>query len=324
MKIKKTHSGVADDFRSANMASEAKLPERLRRRDQQRQEEAERRRDARQGGGESAERGDVFSAAFSSERAAIEELLRPDAGDAAALEEAAARTRRLQRLLTDSAASMAQYELKQAQEALRRLQGALDGRREELLPKKKFAFRSRRAAGTDEAPPGLPERPRPAAVDGAGPVRLLGRGRAAAGVDGVRLLGAPSTVHIKHVRDCEVLCGPVSGSVLVDQCSGCTLAVPCQASCAPTNTTDTHIYLQVASRAIIEDCSGLGFAPFTWTYPGLDADFALSGLDRRRNNWDQVDDFNWLAAGRPSPNWSVVPESERRVAWEEDPADSRV
>lgn len=28
------------------------------------------------------------------------------------------------------------------------------------------------------------------------------------------------------------------------------------------------------------------------------------------NNWDQVDDFKWLKAEH-SPNWSVLPESER-------------
>ncbi|KAJ8416103.1 hypothetical protein AAFF_G00381250 [Aldrovandia affinis] len=131
----------------------------------------------------------------------------------------------------------------------------------------------------------------------------------------VRLLGSPSTLHIKHVRDSEIFCGPVSSSVFVDQCSGCTLVFACQ-QLRPHNTTDTQVYLHVTSRAIIEDCTGIHFAPFNWSYHGIDADFKVSGLDRDRNNWNQVDDFNWLAAGTPSPNWTIIPESARKCIWD--------
>ena len=31
------------------------------------------------------------------------------------------------------------------------------------------------------------------------------------------------------------------------------------------------------------------------------------------NNWDDVDDFNWLAADKASPNWSILPEAERET-----------
>ena len=36
-----------------------------------------------------------------------------------------------------------------------------------------------------------------------------------------------------------------------------------------------------------------------------------AGLDEGVNNWDKVDDFNWLALDKPSPNWTVLPEDER-------------
>ncbi|KAJ8359644.1 hypothetical protein SKAU_G00161690 [Synaphobranchus kaupii] len=131
----------------------------------------------------------------------------------------------------------------------------------------------------------------------------------------VRLFGSPSTLHIKHTQNSEILCGPVSSSVFVDHVSGCTLAFPCQ-QLRTHNTTDTQVYLHVTSRAIVEDCSSVRFAPFSWSYPGIDADFEVSGLDKDRNNWTLVDDFNWLAANTPSPNWTIIPESERRSNWD--------
>ena len=45
---------------------------------------------------------------------------------------------------------------------------------------------------------------------------------------------------------------------------------------------DTRVFLQVTSRAIVEDCSGIQFAPYTWSYPGIDKDFQDSGLDRSK------------------------------------------
>ncbi|EMP37461.1 Tubulin-specific chaperone C [Chelonia mydas] len=59
-------------------------------------------------------------------------------------------------------------------------------------------------------------------------------------------------------------------------------------------TRDARIYVQVTSRAMVEDCSGVRFAPYTWSYPGIEGDYESSGLDRGRNNWNLVDDFDWL------------------------------
>ena len=41
-----------------------------------------------------------------------------------------------------------------------------------------------------------------------------------------------------------------------------------------------------------------------------------SGLNETVNNWDKVDDFNWLAAASPSPNWSLLPPGQRRTSWD--------
>jgi len=59
------------------------------------------------------------------------------------------------------------------------------------------------------------------------------------------------------------------------------------------------------------------FAPFTWTYDGLEADYAESQLDKTRNTWAEVDDFNWLNPLKHSPNWSILPEEERATEWGE-------
>ena len=323
-----------------------RIPERLLRREQARQEDAERRREAKEKQSVTEENSEFFILAFNRDREAVEELMAACSGsdraaDTQTLDRAAAQTQQLQKFLNDSVMFLAQYELRQAQASLQRLQTSLAEKRDEVLPKKKFAFRSRTRAtepvpdAVGPPPPGPATAPDGVKVDVTPHAEQCGFSNMAAAVltktseeidkqdvllshltdCRVRLYGSPCTVHIKHVRGCEILCGPVSGSVFVDHCSDSTLAVACQ-QLRTHHTTATRVYLHVTSRAIVEDCNGVGFAPFTWSYPTLDRDFEASGLDRARNNWDQVDDFNWLAAGTPSPNWTVIAEEDRRTNWD--------
>jgi hypothetical protein len=65
----------------------------------------------------------------------------------------------------------------------------------------------------------------------------------------------------------------------------------------------------VRSRPIIEDCSGVRFAPYVLNYEGIEEDLKDSGLEEETGNWANVDDFKWLKAMQ-SPNWCLVPEEE--------------
>ncbi|XP_048203717.1 tubulin-specific chaperone C [Perognathus longimembris pacificus] len=318
------------------------LPERLQRREQERQLEAERRKQSRQDLEVEEEKSSFLAAALAREREAVEALLRGE--DAAGrLEEAAERLQGLRKLLNDSVRFLSNYNLRQGQEALAQLQAALAQRRQELQPGKRFAFRARRnqaagAAGVDAAP--AAEAPASASArvpkdeneatpetgwacgfsDLAGQIlekraaELHQQDVLLSGLTDctVRLWGNPNTLRLAQARGCRVLCGPVSTSVFLENCTDCVLAVACQQLRVHT-TANTRIFLQVTSKAIVEDCSRIQFAPYTWSYPGIEQDFQSSGLDRSRNNWNDVADFNWLVRGVASPNWSILPEEEWKI-----------
>ncbi|KAK1793740.1 hypothetical protein P4O66_001474 [Electrophorus voltai] len=324
-----------------------KIPEKVLRRDQARLEELERRRNEKESQSVAEENVDYFTATFSAEKAAIEDLISSCANTdhekaTKMLEDATLKTQQLQKFLNDSVMFLTQYELRQAQASLQKLQGSVVERRAEVMPKKKFAFRSRTARTSQPSasmPVGDKDKTTYFVGNAAVHVRASAEQCGFSNVDSqvlikrseeiqqrdvllshladckVILYGSPNTLHIKNVRDCQILCGPVSSSVFVDECTGCTLVFACQ-QLRTHNTTATQVYLHVTSRAIIEDCHGVSFAPFNWTYQGMDNDFRVSGLDPKRNNWSQVDDFNWLASGTPSPNWTVIPESERISCWD--------
>ncbi|KAM6406163.1 tubulin-specific chaperone C [Pluvialis apricaria] len=318
------------------------LPERLQRREAERQQGVERQRQKKEAQVVKEEQSEFFVAAFAREREAVEALLA-----AGPLEEAAARLQGLQKLLTESVRFLAPYEVRQGQEAVARLQADLAARRQQLQPKKKFAFRAlkKEAAPGSKPPPAEsaePARPAAAPAPGHGPAEGEAGGPPLCGFSGaeaqelelgpaelrqrdvvlselrgcrVRLRGNANTLRVRDCRGCTVLCGPVSTSVLVDGCSDCLLVLACQ-QLRTHRTRDSRFYVQVTSRAVIEDCAKVSFAPYTWSYAGIERDFESSGLDRNRNNWNLVDDFDWLATDKPSPNWSLIPERERISCWD--------
>ncbi|XP_066034464.1 tubulin-specific chaperone C [Chamaea fasciata] len=323
---------------AGSAASAVVLPERLQRREAERQQGVERQRQKKEAQVVKEEQSEFFLATFAREREAVEALLA-----AGTLEEAAARLQALQKLLTGSVRFLAPYEVRQGQETVARLQGDLAARRQQLQPKKKFAFRAlKKEAAPGSAPrPAEPAPPAPAApglglaegesggpplcgFSGAqdeelelGPAELLQQDVLLSELRGcrVRLRGNPNTLRVRDCRGCTVLCGPVSTSVLVDGCSDCLLALACQ-QLRTHRTRDCRVYVQVTSRAVIEACSGVSFAPYSWSYPGIERDFESSGLDRNSNNWNLVDDFDWLATDKSSPNWSLIPEQERMTCWD--------
>lgn len=130
----------------------------------------------------------------------------------------------------------------------------------------------------------------------------------------VKILGSPATLHATNLDNVTVLCGPVRTSIFVENCTNCDFVVACQQLRIHT-TKNSNFYLHVTAKGIIEDCNSVGFAPYNLFYPTLKEDLSKSGLNLEVNNWDNIDDFNWLSNEQSSPNWHILPESQRTKDW---------
>ncbi|KAF2764301.1 putative tubulin-specific chaperone c [Teratosphaeria nubilosa] len=107
----------------------------------------------------------------------------------------------------------------------------------------------------------------------------------------------------KHVKDSLIICGRVSGPIHL---TGVTNSVILVASrqFRMHESHNTHVYLQTSSRPIIEDCTGIAFAP-------LPQQYAAGGDGQgQAEEWKEVDDFKWLKS-EPSPNWRVLQPQSR-------------
>ncbi|XP_057330046.1 tubulin-specific chaperone C [Microplitis mediator] len=244
------------------------------------------------------------------------------------------------------------YDIRRAQETLQRLETEAADLELKLLPKKKFGFKNRRPAKKPsdkslDVTDGLKNLNLAETVTSNGATKqhneliskytdsassIIGKSDLTLTLDAenvnkndvllsdltrcnVRIYGAPSTVHMINLKQCQVLIGPVSSSVFVSNCDSCTFAFACQ-QLRLHSSTDCTIYLHVTSRAIIEDSTKIKVAPYSWSYEDQQSHFNLAGLDVKTNNWDSVDDFNWLSSEKHSPNWSVLKPELRVKFWD--------
>jgi len=127
----------------------------------------------------------------------------------------------------------------------------------------------------------------------------------------VRLLSASTALWIRGLKRCTVFAVPVAGSVYVTECEDCTFYLGSRQLRMHTSS-GVDFYVHTSSHPIIEHCKALRFAPYPQLPPRLDGAFAAASLKPEQNQWELVDDFDWLKADH-SPNWAVLPEAERKA-----------
>ena len=236
----------------------------------------------------------------------------------------------LEKFVAENSYSLPSYDVRTSLKTVSDLKHSLDDLTSQLLPKKKFSFKNKpttKKEYKDSAIP-LPTQPpqlstRLAPRDSPGfrnkTAELLisdFRGSevgefTVSDLDScqVRIIGSVRALFVHRLKNSRVYVGPVTGSVLIEEAVGCVFALASH-QIRIHGAKRSDFYLRVRSRPIIEDCSGVRFAPYCLRYEGIEEDLRGTGLDAETGNWSNVDDFRWLRAVQ-SPNWSVLPENER-------------
>jgi hypothetical protein len=260
----------------------------------------------------------------------------------------------LQKYFTENTSFIPVYEVRRAQEHLTKLNRLSQEKRETLFPKKKFGFKSKQNMTTLEAAIKTSDdnasKPPPAAVpvstedpfsdnlhiniDSSCMIKGLsndqayimhedkinGKDIAIINVKSsrIQLHGNPSVLWIKDLEDTLVLCGPITGSAFVNNCKNCKIIVACH-QLRIHESHNTQFYINVGSRAIIENCTNVKFSEYSFAYPNIESHFKTSGLNIDKSNWQCIDDFNWLNQDQKSPNWTFLDNSDK-LKWESNEA----
>ena len=239
--------------------------------------------------------------------------------------------------LSSAAMFLPSYQLRSRQTAWSALTEEVAVARAQAVPKKKFAFskRKKKAGGAAAAPEPAPE-PEPEAAaldphadevgmefdpaylikDHAGEVLCKTTGEIAAHDYAVTdvsdctiyLLDVVGTLYIKRVKNCRIVCGPIRGSVHVDEVHDSTLSL-CARQVRMHKSTETKLHIFCASDPIIEHSNGIGIGKYgELEYADFAAHMAESTLEGLADRRCGVQDFNWLRQNQ-SPNWCVMEDS---------------
>jgi hypothetical protein len=214
--------------------------------------------------------------------------------------------RTLQASLTRATAFLASYEIQKGQKDVAALEQLVRGTKARLLPKREFSFERSRARQVFE--PAASEE-RGAATASVAPsegerekvnetVVLDGAGSNFVSLDHYRdstlrvASGELFALKLSRLRGCSVVCGPVRGSVFVENCSDCVLVL-CAAQLRVHNCERCEFRIVVQSDPVIEDCSGLSFsAKYDCGVLGV-----ACAIPEGPNKWANVRDFNSPIAG---------------------------
>jgi tubulin-specific chaperone C len=247
----------------------------------------------------------------------------------------------LQKYFTENTAFIPIYEVRKAQEHLAKLNRLAQEKRDQLFPKKKFGFKSKQNMTTLEAAiknsDEVTSKQAQASlstpeidnsninVDSSCSIKdidnqeyisyeekINGKDIAIVNVKNstIQLHGNPSVLWIKDLENTLVLCGPITGSAFVNNCKNCKIIVACH-QLRIHESHNTQFYINVGSRAIIENCKNVQFSEYSFSYPNIEKHFEMSGLSIKKSNWECVDDFNWLNQEQKSPNWKFLDNSEK-------------
>ncbi|KAF9119291.1 hypothetical protein BGW39_000395 [Mortierella sp. 14UC] len=290
-----------------------------------------------------------FRASFDPEKQSIEEALEgldkvPKDELQANIDSIVQRIHALEKTVTEKISILPPFDARMCMEAsaIKAMSEKLAQLRVRLVPKAKFSFKSRKTAGATPSPTSTSKpaaSPKPMAStpiidqsqflkfeDRTGEHLFIGSLSMPESGSGTAKdvaltnltdctinlvhdipLGA---IHVKNLKRCTLVFPPVSGSILLHDCEGCTLVGACHQSRMHTST-NMNIYIHVTSEPIIEDCTDMRFAPYGQILPTVELDrlFEIAQLNQSVNLYDKVKDFNWLRQ-QQSPNWRLLEESE--------------
>lgn len=232
------------------------------------------------------------------------------------------------------------YDIKRSQEAIENLLKDIKALEDKYAPKKKFAFSKAAKASTAVAPVAAPSVDAPASAPSSAKVEIplppgshvISDQRDTSVIIPIsptvdlgiacQLLirnNSNTTIHLpwycgsvrlEENRNCQVILGPCATSVYLEGQHNCTIFAASH-QLRIHNSHGSKLYVRCASHPIIEDCSDMGFAPYSLQYTGINEDIERAGLIEAKC-WDNVVDFRWHKT-EASPNWHVIPE-EARIA----------
>ena len=109
--------------------------------------------------------------------------------------------------------------------------------------------------------------------------------------------------YINNCSKCNIYLGSISGGTHITHCSESKIYLMTH-QLRIHQTVKTHFYVFINSNPIIENSKENVFHPLKIKYDEYENNLKISGINENNNNWDKVQDFQWLKKDK-SPNFET-------------------
>ena len=114
--------------------------------------------------------------------------------------------------------------------------------------------------------------------------------------------------YINNCQNCNIFLGCICGGAHITNCVNSKIYLITH-QLRIHQTTNSDFYTLTNSNPIIEHSKENVFHPLKIKYEGFENNLKKSGIDINNNNWNQVQDFQWLKKDK-SPNFNVDENNE--------------
>jgi hypothetical protein len=114
--------------------------------------------------------------------------------------------------------------------------------------------------------------------------------------------------YINNCSNCNIYLGSISGGTHITNCTESKIYLMTH-QLRIHQTTKTHFYVLINSNPIIEHSKENVFHPLKIKYDEFENNLKISGINVNNNNWDKVQDFQWLKKDK-SPNFETDDSNE--------------
>ncbi|XP_037938352.1 uncharacterized protein LOC119671679 [Teleopsis dalmanni] len=126
----------------------------------------------------------------------------------------------------------------------------------------------------------------------------------------IEIHGNPNSLYLKNFSDSMIICGPVTGTIFLEDCIESILVVACK-QIRVKDSEVCYLYSHVSNYIALENSRRIMIGVYENDYPRIDVDISNASLNMESNNNTNVDDFGWnTETFGQSTNWSMLEYNE--------------
>lgn len=101
------------------------------------------------------------------------------------------------------------------------------------------------------------------------------------------VLDRTSIFYFRNCNNSTLHTGPISAAIYVENCRNCTISICCH-RLRVFNCQNIRLYVSSVVAPNVDRSEGIVFAPYNFTYPGLEQQLRQSRMEKNANNWSAI------------------------------------